>query len=70
MNKKPIVQIALGLILIIIGVILPVIGDGDATAALVFIPTGAYLMITKQNFIIGVSGKEKKYQNEDLSKGQ
>lgn len=70
MDKKPIVQVALGFILIIIGFILPVIGDGDATATFVLIPIGVCLMTTKKNFIIGVSGKEKKYQNEDLFKGQ
>lgn len=37
-----------GLILAIIGIIIPFIMDGDATASVLFLPLGLYLLFTKE----------------------
>ena len=40
-----------GLIFVIIGVITPIILDGDATVSLLFIPLGLYLIFTKNKIM-------------------
>ena len=40
-----------GLILVIIGIITPIICDGDATASLLLIPLGLYLIFTKNKIM-------------------
>ena len=40
-----------GLIFVIIGVITPIICDGDATVSLLLIPLGLYLIFTKNKIM-------------------
>ena len=55
MNRRKIMyylkQKICGLILVIIGVITPIICDGDATVSLLLIPLGLYLIFTKNKIM-------------------
>ena len=55
MNRRKIMyflkQKLCGLILVIIGVITPIICDGDATVSLLLIPLGLYLIFTKNKIM-------------------
>ena len=55
MNRRKIMyylkQKLCGLILVIIGVITPLICDGDATVSLLLIPLGLYLIFTKNKIM-------------------
>ena len=56
MNRRKIMyylkQKICGLILVIIGVITPIICDGDATVSLLLIPLGLYLIFTKNKIML------------------
>ena len=41
-----------GLILITVGIICPILLNGDATASLFILPLGVYLMLTKEKVMI------------------
>lgn len=45
-------QKAVGLLFVLIGIIIPFLADGDATASLLILPLGLYLLITKKKMII------------------
>ena len=56
MNRRKIMyylkQKFCGLILVIIGIITPIICDGDATVSLLLIPLGLYLIFTKNKIML------------------
>lgn len=47
MNKR-IKQTLIGFMLIVLGVIIPLVLDGDATVSVVVVPLGIYLIVTKE----------------------
>lgn len=47
MNKR-IKQTLMGLALVALGVIIPIVLDGDATVSVVVVPLGLYLIATKE----------------------
>ncbi len=47
MNKR-IKQTLIGFLLVAMGVIIPLVLDGDATVSVVVVPLGIYLIVTKE----------------------
>ena len=45
-------QKMVGITLIIISILIPIINDGDATASLLFLPLGIYMLFTKERVIM------------------
>ena len=45
-------QKMIGIALIIISILIPIINDGDATASLLFLPLGIYMLFTKKKVIM------------------
>ena len=45
-------QKMIGIALIIISILIPILLDGDATASLLFLPLGIYVLFTKERVII------------------
>ena len=45
-------QKMVGITLIIISILIPIINDGDATASLLFLPLGIYVLFTKEKVIM------------------
>lgn len=45
-------QKMMGIALIIISVLIPILLDGDATASLLFLPLGIYILFTKEKVIM------------------
>ena len=45
-------QKMMGIALIIISVLIPILLDGDATASLLFLPLGIYVLFTKEKVIM------------------
>ena len=40
-----------GILLIIGGILMPIVNDGDATASVLLLPLGIYLLLTKEEVI-------------------
>ena len=40
-----------GILLIICGVLMPIVNEGDATASVLLLPLGIYLLLTKEEVI-------------------
>lgn len=40
-----------GILLIICGILMPIVNDGDATASVLLLPLGIYLLLTKEEVI-------------------
>ncbi len=51
MNKGRLTQRLLGLILIVLGLIIPFLDYGDITVPMVFLPVGIYTIVTKNNVL-------------------
>ena len=45
-------QKMMGIALIIISILIPIINNGDATASLLFLPLGIYVLFTKERVIM------------------
>lgn len=45
-------QKLIGLVMVVIGVLIPFVCDGDATASLVVLPLGLYLLFTKEKVMM------------------
>ena len=45
-------QKMMGIALIIISILIPIINNGDATASLLFLPLGIYMLFTKKKVIM------------------
>ena len=45
-------QKMIGIALIIISILIPILLDGDATASLLFLPLGIYILFTKEKVIM------------------
>ena len=45
-------QKLMGVTLIIISILIPIVNDGDATASLITLPLGLYLLFTKEKVIM------------------
>ena len=45
-------QKMMGVALIIISILIPIINDGDATASMITLPLGLYLLFTKEKVIM------------------
>ena len=45
-------QKMMGITLIIISILIPIINNGDATASLLFLPLGIYVLFTKERVIM------------------
>ena len=45
-------QKMMGIALIIISILIPIINNGDATASLLFLPLGIYVLFTKEKVIM------------------
>ena len=45
-------QKMMGIALIIISILIPIINNGDATASLLFLPLGIYMLFTKEKVVM------------------
>lgn len=48
MKRKRRQQNIIGVLSIVIGILIPIVCDGDATASIVMLPLGIYLLLTRE----------------------
>lgn len=51
MNKRMLKQKLIGLVLIAIGILCPIVCEGDATASLLIVPMGLMVLFTREDIL-------------------
>ena len=63
-------QRAYGILAIMLAVIAGIILDGDFTAAVVLIPMGAYILITKEKLLGEIYDSEDEFEEYDFNENE